>query len=62
MSRLRAEYCHICVDACPYVHKANGDPSKKALYKRYMGKRKRAGYKTPAWFADEEAAVLGERD
>nr|TFG51585.1 MAG: 4Fe-4S dicluster domain-containing protein [Hyphomicrobiales bacterium] len=58
-SRLRAQYCHICVDVCPYVHKANGDARKKALYKEYMGKRKKAGYKTPAWFPDEEASVLG---
>jgi epoxyqueuosine reductase len=59
-SRLRAQYCHICVDVCPYVHKANGDRGKKALYKEYMSKRKMAGYKTPAWFADEEDAILRE--
>lgn len=52
-SRLRPQYCHICVDACPYVHKANGDPVRKAQYKRYMARRKKAGYKTPAWFAEE---------
>lgn len=57
-SRLRAQYCHICVDACPYVHKANGDPMKKSLYKRYMKKRKTAGYETPAWFAEDEAEIL----
>ena len=60
-SRLRAQYCHICVDVCPYVHKANGDPLKKALYKRYMRKRKQAGYSTPAWFPEEEAAILGQQ-
>ena len=59
-SRLRAQYCHICVDVCPYVHKANGDQLKKDLYKRYMAKRKKAGYATPAWFPGEEAEVLGE--
>ena len=59
VSRLRAQYCHICVDACPYVHKANGDPRKKDLYKSYMRTRKRAGYKTPAWFVEEAEAVLG---
>ena len=32
-SRLRPQYCHICVDVCPYVHKANGDVEKKVLYK-----------------------------
>jgi len=52
-SRLRAEYCHICVDVCPYVHMANGDPIKRQLYKRYTGMRKRVGYKTPTWFPDE---------
>jgi ferredoxin len=52
-SRLRAEYCHICVDVCPYVHKANGDPVKRDLYKRYTAMRKKAGYKTPTWFQEE---------
>lgn len=53
-SRLRAEYCHICVDVCPYVHKANGDPMKRALYKRYTAERKKVGYKTPTRFSDAE--------
>ena len=61
-SRLRPQYCHICVDVCPYVHKANGDAKKKSLYKDYMSKRKKAGYKTPAWFPDEEATVLASAD
>jgi formate hydrogenlyase subunit 6/NADH:ubiquinone oxidoreductase subunit I len=52
-SRLRPEYCHICVDVCPYVHMANGDPVKKASYKRYTAMRKKAGYKTPTWFAED---------
>jgi ferredoxin len=52
-SRLRAEYCHICVDVCPYVHKANGDAVKKDLYKRYMAVRKKVGYKTPTWFPED---------
>jgi len=51
-SRLRAEYCHICVDVCPYVHKANGDAVKRDLYKRYAAMRKKAGYKTPTWFQE----------
>lgn len=59
VSRLRPQYCHICVDACPYIHKANGDPHKKDLFKRYMAMRKKAGYKTPAWFAEEAEEVLG---
>jgi len=45
------------LDACPYVHKANGDERKKSLYKQYMAKRKKVGYKTPAWFAEEEAEI-----
>jgi len=57
-SRLRAQYCHICVDVCPYVHKANRDPAKKDLYKRYMTKRKKAGYRTPAWFQEDEREIL----
>jgi epoxyqueuosine reductase len=60
-SRLRAQYCHICVDVCPYVHKANGNAEKKVLYKDYMAKRKKAGYKTPAWFPDEEDGALTSR-
>lgn len=59
VSRMREQYCHICVDVCPYVHKANGDPRKKSLYKLYMSKRKKAGYKTPAWFAEDEENILG---
>jgi len=56
-SRLRAEYCHICVDVCPYVHKENGDPVLKQTYKRYMRKRKKAGYKAPALFPEDEKTV-----
>ena len=34
-SRLRDEYCHICVDVCPYIHKANGDtPSRRRCSRR----------------------------
>jgi epoxyqueuosine reductase QueG len=58
-SRLRPEYCHICVDACPYVHMANGEPEKKALYKQYMGERKRRGYKTPHQFTEGPASADG---
>ncbi len=53
VSRLRAQYCHICIDACPYVHMANNDARKRALFKQYMGQRKRVGYKTPAWFPED---------
>lgn len=53
ISRLREQYCHICIDVCPYVHKANGDAAKKALYRQYMATRKKAGYKTPAWFPED---------
>ena len=55
VSRLREQYCHICVDVCPYVHKANGDETKKALYKQYMGVRKKVGYRTPAWWPEDAA-------
>lgn len=40
-SRLREEYCHICVDVCPYVHKENRDPEKHSLYKQYTARLKR---------------------
>lgn len=46
-SRLHEAYCHICVDVCPYVHKANGDPEKRSLYKAYMKQRKEDGYRSP---------------
>jgi epoxyqueuosine reductase len=41
-SRLREEYCHICVDVCPYVHKENRDPEKRSLYKQYTARRGRS--------------------
>ncbi len=59
-SRLREQYCHICVDVCPYIHKANHDARKKEIYKEYMRQRKKAGYKTPAWFPEDPPATLVE--
>lgn len=59
ISRLREQYRHICIDVCPYVHKANGDAAKKALYRQYMATRKKAGYKTPAWFPEDPPPGLG---
>ena len=47
ISRFREEYCHICVDVCPYIHKENGVPDNKAMYKAYMKERKLEGYKSP---------------
>ena len=38
-SRLRAEYCHLCVDICPYIHKENGDAEKKSLYRQFAARR-----------------------
>ena len=58
VSRLREQYCHICVDVCPYVHKANGDQRKKTIYKQYMSQRKKAGYRTPAWWPDDPPEAL----
>lgn len=61
-SRLRDEYCHICVDVCPYVHRENTDPDRRTarqgLYKTFMGKRKTAGWRTPQWFLEDEEGVL----
>jgi ferredoxin len=34
-SRLREDYCHLCVDICPYVHKENGDAGTKSLYRQF---------------------------
>lgn len=59
-SRFRDEYCHICVDVCPYQHKINRDPARMATYKGLMKKRKKAGYRTPAWFIEDENRILGE--
>lgn len=47
VSRLRPEYCHICVDVCPYIQKMNGDAGKRSMYRAYMRERKATGYKTP---------------
>ena len=58
-SRFRDEYCHICVDVCPYQHMANRDPDRKAIFKSLMKKRKKAGYRTPAWFIEDEDVILG---
>ena len=41
-SRLRDEYCHLCVDVCPYIVKSHPD-----TYKAFMKERKQVGYKTP---------------
>ena len=49
------------MDVCLYVHKENGDPEKRSLYKEFMGKRRRAGWRTPQWFIEDEAQVLGEK-
>jgi ferredoxin len=41
-SRLRDEYCHLCVDACPYIVRSHPE-----TYKAFMKERKQVGYKTP---------------
>jgi ferredoxin len=41
-SRLRDEYCHLCVDVCPYNVKSH-----PKTYKSFMKERKQVGYKTP---------------
>lgn len=46
-SRLAADYCHICVDVCPYIHKENEKTEMKGLYKQFLQGRKKAGYRTP---------------
>jgi len=46
-SRLEPDYCHICVDVCPYIHKENRVEDTRGIYKDYMGARRRAGWRTP---------------
>jgi ferredoxin len=41
-SRLRDEYCHLCVDVCPYNVKSHPE-----TYRAFMKQRKQVGYKTP---------------
>jgi ferredoxin len=41
-SRLRDEYCHLCVDVCPYNVKSHPE-----TYKAFMKECKHVGYKTP---------------
>ncbi|MBI4528965.1 MAG: 4Fe-4S dicluster domain-containing protein [Deltaproteobacteria bacterium] len=41
-SRLRDEYCHLCVDVCPYNVKSHPES-----YRTFMKQRKQVGYKTP---------------
>lgn len=47
ISRFRESYCHICVDVCPYIYKANGDAERRDMFRQYMKVRKDEGYKTP---------------
>jgi ferredoxin len=41
-SRLRDEYCHLCVDVCPYNVKSHPQ-----TYRAFMKQRKQVGYKAP---------------
>jgi epoxyqueuosine reductase len=41
-SRLRNEYCHLCVDVCPYIVKSHPE-----TYRAFMKERRLVGYKTP---------------
>lgn len=55
-SRLRNEYCHLCVDVCPYIHKENGDPERKMLYKMFVAQRKPEGFSAPKREAEVSSA------
>jgi ferredoxin len=59
VSRLRPEYCHICVDVCPYIQKMNGDAQKRDMYRGYMRRRKAEGYKTPKTLTGSAQAGQG---
>ncbi len=52
-SRMAPDYCHLCVDVCPYIHKENGSPETKAIYKAFMRQQKERGYGTPKRAAAE---------
>ncbi len=41
-TRLRNEYCHLCVDVCPF-----NAPNHRETFKAFMKERKQLGYKTP---------------
>jgi len=41
-SRLRDEYCHLCVDVCPYIVQSHPE-----TYKAFMKRRRQVGYKAP---------------
>jgi len=41
-SRLSTDYCHLCVDVCPYNARAHKNP-----YRAFMQTRKVEGYRTP---------------
>ena len=45
ISRLRPEYCHLCVDVCPYIHKLNGNSDYREIFKTFLRQRKDAGFK-----------------
>lgn len=48
-SRLRTEYCHLCVDTCPF-----NAPNHPADYRSFMSDRRKYGYKTPKMAIAEE--------
>jgi epoxyqueuosine reductase len=41
--RLLPEYCHLCVDVYPYIHKENGNPETKNIFKAFLAERKKVG-------------------
>jgi ferredoxin len=57
-SRLREEYCHICVDVCPYNIKTTSNEAIKPIYLTYMSKRRAAGNRAPTWFIEDEEKVM----
>ncbi|MEQ8701652.1 MAG: hypothetical protein RLT05_34460 [Bauldia litoralis] len=62
VSRLRPEYCHICVDVCPYIHKENGSAETKSIFKSFVQARKAAGFDKPkAGAAESDPALAGSK-
>lgn len=44
ISRLRPEYCHLCVDVCPYIQKENDNQAARDLFRAFVAARKKAGF------------------
>ena len=60
--RLRPEYCHLCVDVCPYIHKENRNAEAKNIFKVFLAERKAAGIGTAKTGADASVGSTAPRN